>query len=466
MNAALDRSRFNNTAREENIEEFITGFENATDRLKQRVDARETTGQDAMDVLTQAAYINRFMTRNAFTRPARNQWNSIRADLNTLATYYSVSWNWNQTLPPYQPYRNGNVWMNARLTGTYRLNTAASDNVSSVVSQSVNRYYNGAQRVRVQRNLERRLSSPEMLVIEQNGSNVSMASTLAPQATFEADGVSRSETGPRGRSITTSADIRGNDLEISYVGDRANDFYVTFAPQANGDLRVTKRVHLENRNETVTVNSVYTRTAQVARWADVNVSPMPGQYPDVVTGEFYIPNGTRLTTVLRTPISTDTSQVNDRFTLEVTSPVQYRGALIEGRIVDLDDSGRLSGRANLTVDFDTIRLTNGQTYRFAGLINAVRDEDGDTVSVTNEGTLREGSQTTRTVTRGGIGAVLGAIIGAVVGGGEGAAVGAGVGAGAGVGSVLLGGRDDLELQTGSQIDVTASSPANYGINSP
>jgi len=193
---------------------------------------------------------------------------------------------------------------------------------------------------------------------------------------------------------------------------------------------------------------------------------MPGQYPDVVSGEFYIPNGTRLTTVLRTPISTDTSQVNDRFTLEVTSPVQYRGALIEGRILDLDDSGRLSGRANLTVDFDTIRLTNGQTYRFAGLINAVRDEDGDTVSVTNEGTRREGSQTTRTVTRGGIGAVLGAIIGAVVGGGEGAAIGAGVGAGAGVGSVLLGGRDDLELQAGSQIDLTASSPANYGINRP
>ena len=46
------------------------------------------------------------------------------------------------------------------------------------------------------------------------------------------------------------------------------------------------------------------------------------------------------------------------------------------------------------------------------------------------------------------------------------AIGAGVGAGAGVGSVLLGGRDDLDLQAGSQFDLTASSPANLGYNQP
>ena len=469
MDSLISSSRWNNTNREERIEDFIDGFENATDRLKQRFDARETVAQDANDVLLQAAYVDRFMRNNAFTRPARSQWNSIRSDMYTLANYYRVSWNWNQQLPPYQPYQWGTPgtggWTNASLTGTYRLNTAASDNVSQVVSRAIGNY-NVNQRTRIQQNLERRLNSPEMIAIEQSGRNVTMASTLAPQITFAADGVSRTETGPGGRSISTSATLRGNNLEVSYTGDRARDFWVTFSPLANGNLQVSRRIYLENRNEMITVNSVYTKVAPVARWNDVNVNQYPGQNTGVNAGTFYVPNGTRLTAVLRTPITTDASQVNDRFAMEVTSPNQYRGAVIEGYVVALDDSGRLTGRANVTLDFDTIRLTNGQTYRFAGLINTVRDHDGDTIGVTNEGTLREGSRTTETITRGGIGAALGAILGAVLGGGEGAAIGAGVGAGAGVGSVLLGGRDDLDLQAGSQFDLTASSPANLGYNQP
>jgi len=52
------------------------------------------------------------------------------------------------------------------------------------------------------------------------------------------------------------------------------------------------------------------------------------------------------------------------------------------------------------------------------------------------------------------------VIGAIAGGGQGAAIGAGVGAGAGAGSVLLGGRDNIELGSGSTFNITASSPAN------
>ncbi|HSI87518.1 MAG TPA: hypothetical protein VK918_00550 [Pyrinomonadaceae bacterium] len=320
MDNALNRSRWNDTAREERIEDIIDGFENSTDRLKERFEARETVVQDANDVLMQGAYIDRFMRNNAFTRPAQNQWNSIRTDLNTLASYYRVSWNWNQQLPPYQPYRwettpgTGGIWGNAQLTGTYRLNTAASDNVATVVRQSIGNY-NVNQRTRVQQNLERRLNSPEMIVIDQSGRNVTMASTLAPQVTFAADGVSRTETGPGGQSISTSATLQGNNLEVSYTGDRARDFFVTFSPMANGDLRVSRRIYLEGRNEMITVNSVYNRVAPVARWSDVNVNQYPGQNTGANVGTFVIPNGTRLTTVLRTPITTRASQVNDRFAM-------------------------------------------------------------------------------------------------------------------------------------------------------
>ena len=67
-----------------------------------------------------------------------------------------------------------------------------------------------------------------------------------------------------------------------------------------------------------------------------------------------------------------------------------------------------------------------------------------------------------TALTGGIGTVLGGIIGAIAGGGSGAAVGAAVGAGAGAGTVVLQGRDNLELMSGTEFSITATAPANVG----
>jgi len=118
----------------------------------------------------------------------------------------------------------------------------------------------------------------------------------------------------------------------------------------------------------------------------------------------------------------------------------------------------------LSFEFDTIRMPNGNTYRFAGNIDSVRTLNGDNVRVNNEGTVRDSNQTTRTVTRAGIGAALGALIGAIAGGGQGAAVGAAVGAGAGAGTVFIQGRDNIELGQGTEFTITASSPNNIGMN--
>ena len=67
------------------------------------------------------------------------------------------------------------------------------------------------------------------------------------------------------------------------------------------------------------------------------------------------------------------------------------------------------------------------------------------------------------MTRAGVGAALGALIGAIAGGGKGAAIGAAVGAGAGAGSVLIQGRDNVELEQGTEFNITATGPTNVGI---
>ena len=465
VDSALDRSPINSTAREDRISDFMSEFENATDELRRNFDSNQNATDEVNEVLTRALFVNQFMNRNQLTWSARSQWNSLRSDLNTLARYYSVAWDWNRT-PNFDEYARGpgrrfGRGFDSRITGTYRLNRTLSDNIDQVLDRSVSAY-NTAQRDRVRRNLERRLASPEMIAIEKVGNSVTMASSLLPQVTFDADGIARSETDNRGRTIQTTVTSARDGVEISHVGDRTNDFYLTLAPTRDDQLRVTRRLYLENRNETVSVSSIYDKISQTAEWRKVTTGPTVGNNELPTVKDFYIPNGTRLTAVLNNMVTSKATQVGDRFSMNVISPEIYRFATIEGRVTHIDNSGRLSGRANVSMEFDTIRMRDGRTYRFAGIIDSVRAPNGDTVSVNNEGTIRDSNQTKTTVTRAGIGAALGALIGAIAGGGSGAAIGAAVGAGAGAGTVLIQGRDNVELDRGTEFFITASGPTSVG----
>jgi hypothetical protein len=451
VNSALDRSVLNNTRSEDSIVAYINEFETATDKLRGNFISRRSASADVEEVLNRAYYIDGFMRDYRLTTAAESQWRLIRGDLDTLSTYYNVSWNWNRQYSPAGSF-------DTRLTGTYRLNTSQSDSVADIVNRST---VNSAAAIRDRQrtNLERRLSSPDTLAIEKRGNQVTIASSNSPQVSFNADGVARTETTGNGRSIRVTATTNYDGIALSYEGDRANDFYVNFNQISNDQLRVVRRVYLENRNETITVASVYDKISQTA---DLSISGNQNTGGNGSLNDFVIADNTRVTAILRTPVSTKVSQNGDRFQMEVTSPSQYSGAIIEGRVAKTERSGRVSGRANMSLEFDTIRLRNGQTYRFAGIVDDVTTASGEKVTVNNEGTVRDNNQTTKTVTRAGIGAAIGAIIGAIAGGGSGAAIGAGVGAGAGAGSVILQGRDDVELGEGTTFSITATAP--NGVN--
>ncbi|MBK9156384.1 MAG: hypothetical protein IPM25_19615 [Chloracidobacterium sp.] len=458
MDRRLDNSRLDNTRVEDRISDYLSAFENATDDLRNNYTANRPTADDATKVLNFGWYIDDFMRRNRMGSVSEREWTSIRRDLNMLASYYAVSWNWNRTAPFPVDYWARQDRLDDRLTGTFRLNLAMSDNVYAAIDRALARDA-ARDRPRLKQNLERRLASPRELAIAKDGRSVTMGTNLSAPVTFIADGSVQTETGPRGRTTRTSASMDRNMLTISTEGDRTRDFWVTVSPMANNRIKMTRKIYLENRDETITVSSVYDQVSPVATWPTVDRSPAWTN----TSGSFYIPNGTKISAVLRTNLSSKTSRAGDRFTMEVTEPFAYRGAIISGRLTEIDDSGRLTGRAELGMDFDTITLRN-KTYTFDGIIDSAWEADGDSIRVDNEGTVRDGNQTTRTVTRAGIGAVLGALIGAIAGGGEGAAVGAGIGAGAGVGSVLIQGRGDMELEPGSRFSITATAPQTVGRN--
>lgn len=458
LNSDLSRSNINNTRSQVTLNTYFTDFEASIAKLRQNFDSRRSTTADVDEVLNRAYYIESFMRDYRLSATTESQWRLVRTDLDTLSNYYSVTWNWNR--PNTQTTR-----FDQMLNGTYRLNLNQSDNVSEVVERAAATGTQTNQRDRMKNNLERRLTSPDMLAIEKVGTQVTIASSTAPQITFNADGTARTETNANGRSVKITATNNYDGVSLSYEGERMNDFYVNFMPMSNGQLRVVRRIYIENRNETVTVASVYDKVSQTAQWSQVNNNQtINNNTTGSVNNTFVIPNNTKLAAMLTTAISTKTSQNGDRFQMEVTSPSQFDGAIIEGRVAKTERSGRVSGRATVSLEFDTIRLRNGQTYRFAGIVDSVKLASGENITVNNEGTVRDNNQTTKTATRAGIGAALGALIGAIAGGGQGAAIGAGVGAGAGAGTVILQGRDDVEMDNGTEFSITASAPASVSSN--
>jgi uncharacterized protein YcfJ len=95
------------------------------------------------------------------------------------------------------------------------------------------------------------------------------------------------------------------------------------------------------------------------------------------------------------------------------------------------------------VNFDTVRLPNGQTYRFAGMVNGVITAQGDNISVAQQTPVRQ--------TRNNVGSILGALIGAVTGQPiEQTATGVS-------GTILTQNGDVFDIGTGSQFIITATT---------
>jgi len=157
-----------------------------------------------------------------------------------------------------------------------------------------------------------------------------------------------------------------------------------------------------------------------------------------------IPEGTSVVASLNTQLSTETNHAGDSFGATTTEPVIVGGrtaipvgAQIRGVLRDVQESGRIQGRARMTLAYETIVDAQGKTHTLSALPL----------------TLQAASKTRGDVEKIAAGGVLGAIIGGIAGGGKGAAIGAGAGAGAGTILMLATKGDDLELNPGQRLAV-------------
>jgi uncharacterized membrane protein len=462
----LNRGSYNDRSADQ-VRSQLSDFESALVQLRNRVNSRQSTSSDARNVLDRAAFLNTYLTNRQLSNLTETSWSSLRTDLDTLANAFNIAWNWSN-YPGRDNYPNsgnypgrGGYGSRRNLTGTFRLDTSRGDDVRTAVDNAT-RNLSQAERQRVYDSLLRRLDPPQMLAIDRQGNSVTIASTRAPQINFVADGTEKLETTQSGRQVRVRATLSGDTLTINRTGERANDFTVSFDPTSDGrELLVTRTLYSDQITQPVVVRTYYDRTSDVAELNIYDTNREGTNVGDVATGNFIIPNGTELVAVLNNDLSTQSVHEGDRFTMTVRGG-QYDGATIEGQVTSISRGGRVSGRSEMTMDFDTIRLRNGQSYRFAGILETVRTPNGDVVRVDNEGAVRDTDQTNKTVTRTAIGTAVGALIGAIAGGGKGAAIGAIVGAGAGAGSVYVQGRNDLDLNAGTEVTVRSTGPRGNG----
>ncbi len=427
-------------------------FDAAVSRLRERFDRRQSTAVDAQEVLNRAVVIDDFLRRRPVDARTQRAWSNLRLQLNQLAIAYRVTWPARSRVSP------GTGPLTAsRLTGTYRLDPTRSDDARDAAERATQSLpYNDRQRISDE--VTSRLESPDQLAIEVRGRTVMIASSRAPQISFEADGSERLEVTRDGRTTRARATLTGDQLMVNSSGDSQTDFNVTFDAIDNGRrLSVTRRVYVQGLDRPVVVQSTYDRTADIARF-DIQTGNDSSDPTGGTSGDFIVPGGETIVAVLNESLSTTNARDGQTFTATVQQPSRFQGATITGRLSNLKRSGRITGRSEMTLTFDSIRVRDGRSYRFAGILQSVRTREGEMVKVDNEGSVKDENQTTKTAQRAAIGTAVGAIIGAIAGGGKGAAIGAVLGAGGGAGSVYVQGRDDLDLNPGTELTIQSSGP--------
>ena len=197
-----------------------------------------------------------------------------------------------------------------------------------------------------------------------------------------------------------------------------------------------------------------------------------GKTPAAQSHEFVVELGTKVPLTLINSVSTKHSVEGDRVYLQTVYPIMVNGRIVippgsyvAGTVTEVKRPGRVKGRGELFLRFDSLTLPNGITRDFRariGTMDGRASEDFDRA----EGKIKsEGNKggDARTV---GEAAAAGASIGVIAGGatghyGMGAGIGAAAGAAAGIMGVLLTRGPDAVLARGSTIEMILDRPLHF-----
>ncbi|MBM3786092.1 MAG: hypothetical protein FJW30_17170 [Acidobacteria bacterium] len=188
--------------------------------------------------------------------------------------------------------------------------------------------------------------------------------------------------------------------------------------------------------------------------------------------QFRVLAGTRVPLVMINSVSTKHAAEGDRVYLETSFPVLSEGKIVippgsyvAGTITSAKRAGRVKGRAELYLRFDSLTLPNGVTRDFRARVGALdgrasEDLDRSEGRIKGESTKAEDAGKVGTVA--GTGASVGAIAGSVAGNGaKGLGIGAAAGAAVGLATVLLTRGQDVVLGRGTVVEMVLDRPLEF-----
>jgi len=160
-----------------------------------------------------------------------------------------------------------------------------------------------------------------------------------------------------------------------------------------------------------------------------------------------IPVGTELDVRLQTALSSDTAQVEDRFTATTVVDLMRddrvivpAGSELRGVVSTVNRAGRIERRGSMTLAFDQITI-RGNEYPFKATV---------TQAIESEGVRGEAARI-------GTGAGVGAIIGGILGGFRGALAGILIGGG---GTIAATEGEDVDLEPGTVLRIRVDTPVD------
>lgn len=178
-------------------------------------------------------------------------------------------------------------------------------------------------------------------------------------------------------------------------------------------------------------------------------------------GAAEIPQGSHVLLKMVNSISTRTASVGDYVYMTTATPIVSGGNVIvpvgsyvQGVVTQSQRSGRVKGRAELSIRIESLTLPSGKVVKIAPHLKSV-DSDGTEQKVDKEGGVQQGgtkgTDAAKIATTGGMGAAIGGIADRSW---KGAGIGAGAGGAVGLATVLLSRGREVELRQGATVDVT------------
>ena len=180
--------------------------------------------------------------------------------------------------------------------------------------------------------------------------------------------------------------------------------------------------------------------------------------------EITLPAGTKIPLALKHAITTKSAHEGDAVYAETTFPVVVSdhivipaGCYVQGTISNVKRAGRVKGRAEVLVHFNTLIFTNGYTVLLPGAIDNVPGIETGKMK-DKEGTIQGDSSKGKDAATIAQAAGMGGLIGAAADGGKGAGIGGAAGGVIGLATVLLTRGPDVRLEAGSTMETVLERP--------